>query len=285
MGPQPVLAALNALFTAAALLGYFDSCSPGTNLIGGIVSSLPVGIDLLRVPENERSLLTEALRGAQLDDQPLRVLEAGCGKRWLLRPDGVALHITGVDTDAAALRIRREQQHDLDSEIVGDLRSVPLPEAAFDVVYCSYVLEHVAGAEQVLDRFVPALRPGGRLIVRVPDGESVYGFLTKHSPHRVHVLYKRYVERKPNAGKPGYAPYPTVYDPVVSVRGLRSWAAAHQLEVVEEYATNFYLRVFGPFERFVALGLRLIARLSGGRLSATHNNIGFVLVKPPAAGG
>ena len=71
---------------------------------------------------------------------------------------------------------------------------------------------------------VAALRPGGRLILRVPDGKSVFGWLAKHTPHVTHVWFKKYVERFPDAGKPGHAPYPTVYDDVVSAEGLREWA-------------------------------------------------------------
>ena len=73
----------------------------------------------------------------------MRVLEAGSGKKWGLKPEGLDLHITGVDTDGEAMRIRQETLHDLDTAIVADLRDVELPIAEFDVVYCSYVLEHV----------------------------------------------------------------------------------------------------------------------------------------------
>ena len=125
-----------------------------------------------------------------------------------------------------------------------------------------------------------AVRPGGRLVVRVPDGDSVFGFLVKHSPHRMHIWYKRYIERKPNAGKPGYAPYPTVYDDVVSAAGLQKWADRHGYRVVEAYATNFYLRVFGVLAKPVEYILRGIAAISRGRLTAAHNNIGFVIDKP-----
>ncbi|PZS13097.1 MAG: class I SAM-dependent methyltransferase [Pseudonocardiales bacterium] len=228
----------------------------------------------------QHKILADAVLGSRRQPGAVRVLEAGCGNRWVLTPHSGDVHITGVDTDADALRIRREVQGDLDDEIHGDLRTVALPAESFDVVYCSYVLEHVAGAQAVLDRFVAALRPGGRLIVRVPDGNSVYGFLTKHSPHRVHVLYKRYVERYPNAGKPGYAPYPTVYDEVVTLRGLRAWAAHNGLAVLHEDGTNLYLKHFGRLRPVVSAVLVAIAACSRGRLSASHNNICMVFQKP-----
>jgi SAM-dependent methyltransferase len=228
----------------------------------------------------ERRLLSRHVAESRQEPGPVRVLEAGCGQHWELHTDGAQLHITGVDLDAEAMRIRREQRGDLDVAILGDLRTVDLPPSAFDLVYCSYVLEHVPDAEAVLDRLVHATRPGGRIIVRVPDRDTVYGFFVRHSPHRVHVLYKRYVEGYVDAGKPGHAPYPVVYDDVVSVRGLRTFADSRGLEVVEEYGTNYVLQHFRQLGPVVDVVLRGIGRLSGGRLIATHNNIGVVLRRP-----
>ena len=70
---------------------------------------------------------------------------------------------------------------DLSETIVGDLRTVALPAASYDVAFSTFVLEHVTGAEQVLDRMVAAIRPGGLLLVRIPDRDSVFGFITRHS--------------------------------------------------------------------------------------------------------
>lgn len=230
--------------------------------------------------KTERALLSRAIAEIAEPGQPLRVLEAGCGQKWGISVAGVPLHITGVDTDAEAMRIRREQQADLDEEIVGDLRSVELPAAAYDVTYCSYVLEHVEGAEAVLDRLVAATRPGGRIIIRVPDGDTVYGFAVKHSPHRVHVLYKRYVERFPDAGKPGHAPYPTIYDPVITLAGLREYGRRHGLTVVEEYGVMALPAGLGRLRPLVVQVMRALAWLSRGRLTGTHVNIGLVLERP-----
>jgi SAM-dependent methyltransferase len=246
---------------------------------------MAVEVHLMRDSAEEHDLLTDNIRMARQGAEPVRLLEAGCGHYWWLKPAGVPLEITGVDTDADALRIRREEHADLDAEILGDLRTVSLPRGVFDVVYCSYVLEHVEGAEQVLDRMADALRPGGRMIVRVPDGDSVFGYLTKHSPHRIHVLYKKYIERKPHAGEPGHAPYPAVYEPVVTVRGMREWARRQGMEVMAEYGMNFYLKVFGRLRPVAEFGVRMVAWLSRGRLTARHNNVGFVLMKPISIAG
>lgn len=220
-----------------------------------------------------------ALQACGRDGHPLRVLEAGCGHYWPFREQAFAMQVTGVDLDAEALRIRREDVGDLAEEIVGDLRTVPLPAAAFDAAYCSFLLEHVEGAEAALDNIATALRPGGRLVVRVPDGRSVFGWLAKHSPHRTHVWFRRYVQRKPHAGEPGHAPYPTVYDDVVSVRGIHGWADRAGCKVVDEWCTNHYLDVFGPLRGVAQLAVSAAARITRGRLSGTHNNLGFVLEK------
>lgn len=239
------------------------------------MSASPAPLRLLADGKTERQLLTSAIAAVQ-SDGPLRVLEAGCGQRWTLALQGRQLHITGVDTDAEAMRLRREKYADLDVELVADLRDVDLPAGAFDVVYCSFVLEHVAGARDVLDRFRTAVRPGGRLVIRVPDGDSVYGLLVKHSPHRLHVWFKRYAEGNPLAGTPGHAPYPTVYDDVVSLAGLREYAASTGLVIVAEYGTFFLPRRLRRARPLVRALFALISRVSGGHRAVEHRDIGVV---------
>lgn len=231
--------------------------------------------------KTERALLMTAIEAVE-SDGPLCVLEAGCGQRWSLAIEGRQLHITGVDTDAEAMRIRREKHGDLDVELVADLRDVQLPQAAFDVIYCSFLLEHVAGARDVLDRFRAAVRPGGRIVIRVPDGDSVYGLLVKHSPHRLHVLYKRFAEANPKAGTPGHAPYPTVYDDVVSLRGLREYAADTGLDIVAEYGTFFLPRRLRRARPLIHGLFRTISLLAPGRRAVGHRDLGVVFEAPKA---
>lgn len=60
---------------------------------------------------------------------------------------------------------------------------------------------------------------------------------------------------------------------------MRDWAARTDMKIVAEYGTNTYLNVFGKLRALAALAVRTIATFSRGRLSATHNNVGFVMVK------
>jgi SAM-dependent methyltransferase len=223
-----------------------------------------------------QEILADAIAGTARGGT-VRLLEAGCGQRWDIEVPGVVLKITGVDLDADAMQLRLERVGDLEDWIVGDLRTVELPSGQFDVVYCSYLLEHIDGAEGVLDRLVAALRVGGRLVVRVPDGSSVYGWAAKHAPFRVQVAYKRWIEGYPDAGKPGHAPYPVFYDSVVSLQGMRRYAEARGLRIVAEVGSNTY--VAGTFKAAapaVQALLNAVAAASRGRLTATHNNIAVV---------
>jgi hypothetical protein len=75
--------------------------------------------------------------------ESLNILEAGCGRRWPYDLAGIKYTLTGVDVDKEALEARKNIQSDLREEIVGDLCTVDLGAEVYDVIYCSYVLEHV----------------------------------------------------------------------------------------------------------------------------------------------
>jgi len=140
----------------------------------------------------ELQYLESRIRGLARPGEILQVLEAGCGREWYFKLEGIAYELTGVDLDERALEARRVQKRDLDKAIVGDLRTVSLEPDKYDVVYCAFVLEHVADANAALANLARSLRPGGILIVRVPDRDSVHGFVTRFTPHWVHVFYHRH---------------------------------------------------------------------------------------------
>ena len=216
---------------------------------------------------------------SQYVNEPLRILEAGCGNKWSLKLD-VPYKLTAVDLDPNAIAIRKAKFKDIDEAIVGDLRTSDLaPEGAFDVIYNAFVLEHVPGAEHVLDNFFRWLKPGGLLVLRIPDRDSAYGFLTRITPFWSHVALKRYVYRFPNAGKPGFDPYPTYYDPVVSRRGMRAYCARHGHIVKDEAGAGYYLPPRFPLRTMGYALVRTLNFLSLGRLEWRHNNLTFVIQK------
>lgn len=199
------------------------------------------------------------------------MLEAGCGRRSPVQPK-TRLRLVGVDEDERALRWRAENIRDLDEYHVASLNDVSLEPQSFDVIYCSYVLEHAHGVAQILDNFARWIRPGGRIVIRVPDGRSVYGFLAKWTPHWSHVLVKRYVFGAKNAGKPGYDPYPVVYEEAISENAMRHWTRerGYSLEVLR----NGHYLVKEPWLKpFVVLS----SVVSLGFLEWRHANLTFII--------
>jgi SAM-dependent methyltransferase len=227
----------------------------------------------------DRGIFEHRIRELAAERGKLEILDAGCGRRWRLSLEGVDYRLTGIDVDEEALRARREQVGDLNEWIVSDLHTAELGEQSYDVIYCSYVLEHVAGARRVLDRFSEALRPGGLLILRIPDRDSVYGFLTRITPFWVHVKYRRWMTGHKTAGKPGHEPYPTVYDHVVSRAGIASYGHGSGFETLDEYGSDFYLRDIGRWRLLIGPLVKVVGTLSFGRLTARHNNLSIVLRK------
>jgi SAM-dependent methyltransferase len=229
--------------------------------------------------DEENKLIENYIKSKVVPGIPLRILEAGCGRKWPLNLEGVQYVLTGVDLDKNALEIRKNVKCDLHEAIEGDLRSVNLGENTFDVIYNSFVLEHIKEADIVLENFSKWLRSGGLLIVRIPDPHSVRGFLTRATPHGFHMFYYRYILRSPNAGKPGYGPYVTFYHPVVSRKGIYEFCKKHHFVVKEEYKDSYYNYGGGLTGLLTKVFIRGVAMLSLGKLIARHTYLFYILEK------
>jgi SAM-dependent methyltransferase len=210
----------------------------------------------------------------------LSILEAGCGQRWTLDLTGVDFTLTGVDLDPEALEMRKAQIRDLDVSIVGDLCSVQLAGGSFDVVYSAFVLEHVQRADVALENFVRWLRPGGLLILRLPERKSARAFVTRMLPHRAHVWYYRYVCRKEKAGQPGHAPYPTYHHPVTDRERLCRFLVERDVNCLNTYGDGFVREGEHPLTRLVIRGiLRTVSVLSLGALTADYKDVLYIAAK------
>ena len=240
------------------------------------------GLQMLRSDAAEIELLERCVRALFDGKTELSILEAGCGPSWPLRLNGVKYRLTGVDLDEAALHRRKTVARDLDEAIVGDLRHIDFGSRRFDVIYNAFVLEHVADAARVMENFGRWLRPGGLLIVLLPDRDTVFGFVTRMTPLWFHVMYHRYLLGKKNAGKAGYGPYPTYYEPIVSRRGIREFCINHRFQVVEERGLCTYEIRRTAGTRLVRAIARAVSALSFGELPWRYNNLTYVLKKQPA---
>lgn len=228
------------------------------------------------------SLQEAAIARIAVKGRPLEILEAGCGRSWPFRLEGTEFRLTGIDLDADALKHRLEVQRDLHQFIVGDLRRVVIADERFDVVYCSFVLEHIREAHQVLTRFTRWLKPGGSIIIKVPDPLSAHGFLTRVTPHWFHIFYYRHIVGYKEAGLPGHGPYRTYYDRVVSRTGLHEFCKAQGLSIEVEVGLSDTAK-YGPWkDRILRIARRLTDVVSGGTLASRHSNLLFVIAKPAA---
>jgi len=259
--------------------------SDGSTAIGYTDGSSPrqTSVDLAPLTVFNSASLESQMVSRHLEDLgrsrgELSILEAGCGTAWPLKLPHLRYRLTGIDANEAALKARQQNQGDLQHAILGDLRTVELNENEYDVIYNSFVLEHVASAERVLENFRRWLAPGGILILRIPDPHSVYGWLSRVTPFWLHVAYKRYIAGYKNAGKPGYDPFPTVYDSVVSRAGIHRWCAASGMTIRKEVGWNYAYSRAG-LTQLASLGVRVVRLLSVGRLASDHINLTYIIEK------
>jgi len=59
-------------------------------------------------------------------------------------------------------------------DLVSDITAIPAPDASFDAVLCSEVLEHVPEPTHALDEFSRLLKLGGLLILTAPFSSNVH---------------------------------------------------------------------------------------------------------------
>jgi SAM-dependent methyltransferase len=107
--------------------------------------------------------------------QDANVLDAGCGRGlvlfWLaLRYPRYRLH--GIEIDSAMVNQNRivAQKMGLTSLTFkhGDLSSIDIPQATYDLIFSIDVLEHIVDDIQVLRKLRSALKPSGTLILHLP---------------------------------------------------------------------------------------------------------------------
>jgi len=113
--------------------------------------------------ERRRALLLGEARPGE------RVLDLGCGSgRFMAALRDAGADPVGVEIAGAALDRARAVAPGADLRLLEPDGSIPLEHGSVDLVWCSEVLEHVAGGVELLHEVRRVLRPGGRLLVTVP---------------------------------------------------------------------------------------------------------------------
>lgn len=209
--------------------------------------------------------------------ETVKVLEAGCGS--LSRVNlGDHKYVVGLDIDAPML----ENNQALDEKILGDVESYRFPPDSFDLIVCWYVFEHLAHPEEAMARFAEAIRPGGLIVLALPNVMSLKGLITKYTPFRFHVWFRRNMLGIKKAGTPGHGPFPTYLPYSIAPNGIRDLAQRHGLTVAylgmfednQQVRMRKKFHVTGAVWGFVQRATKL---LTGGRLESEQTECVVVL--------
>lgn len=111
-----------------------------------------------------------------------RVLDAGCGRGGVIErywlESGQAV---GVDADLESLR-----EHRCLTELaVGDLAHLPFEGDSFDLVLCSWVVEHLIDPDDVFRELARVLRSGGHLLLLTPNAWNYVTIAQRLVPGRL----------------------------------------------------------------------------------------------------
>ena len=126
------------------------------------------GVEHRRPPRSSPTYAIRAPLAAWLREQAgavgadVRVLDVGCGiKPYYPLFAGVAREYVGVDVDNPA------------ADLSGSAEQLPVPDASFDVVLCTQVLEHSEDPARAVRELRRAVAPGGRVLAST-HGVQVY---------------------------------------------------------------------------------------------------------------
>jgi SAM-dependent methyltransferase len=170
--------------------------------------------------------LQDFLDVATLDRTALRILEAGCGSRTNIRFND-RVHWVGIDISAAQL----ERNNGLREKIHADVQTYEFPNGDFDMIVCWDVLEHLEVPEAALQRFAEAVKPGGLIVLKIPNLDSLKGRLTKALPHGAHVIWYQYVHGRRYTKREDGGPFRTYLRSSIAPSALRQFAVESGLDV------------------------------------------------------
>lgn len=207
-----------------------------TGFAGG-VTRIPVETvvaDMLS-PSRADEQIAEMRRTGDLAGK--RILEVGSGTGLVVARGRVAhgLDIWGIEPSSAeyssilAVSRRLLAHYGLPDDLILDAAGEenPYPDASFDLVYSSNVLEHVRDPQAVLSESLRVLKPGGDLLFVVPNygswWEGHYGL--PWLPHMTPGMAKLYVRAL--GRDPGYIDTLNL----VSHRKIEAWLRPHRDEI------------------------------------------------------
>lgn len=228
----------------------------------GVVRQLIVG--QIRLSEWLDRTLPANLRISGSDDftndmvrlyvrQGFKVCDIGGGSRPFFNPTEKAqlnLEITGLDIDAEELATAPVGSYD--RTICADLTALTETHIfQYDLVICRTVLEHVPDNRRSLETLASMLRPGGNLLIFVPNKFAFFALINRLLPEKEKkaVLFRIFPHK--NDGHSGFPAYynrctPRELSKLAHVAGLEQ-------KEIRFYYWSSYLTFFFPFHALYQL--------------------------------
>jgi SAM-dependent methyltransferase len=107
--------------------------------------------------------------------EPLRMLDAGCGDginlvglRGIIQKMNRSVSLFGCDYNGTRINTAAKLEG-LSGLYLASLLACPLPDETYDLVLCNHVIEHIREDDVALRELARILRPGGLLILGVPN--------------------------------------------------------------------------------------------------------------------
>ncbi len=139
--------------------------------------------------EMESGTLQHVLDAIKGSSETVRILDVGVGLGRLLdRIKASGFHnldLYGIDISLPYLQIAHSKGLNV---AMAKIEDMPYASEYFDVITCTDVLEHVEDLNLCITKILNCLKPGGKLIVRVPNREDLSSYLKPDYPyHLAHI--------------------------------------------------------------------------------------------------
>jgi SAM-dependent methyltransferase len=134
-------------------------------------------------------------------ERPAKILEIGCGTGFVLseiRRIFPVTELSGSEASCAGLAFAAQRVKSA-SLFQMDARNIPFREE-FDVVGAFDVLEHIREDERVLSQMHAALRPGGGIVVTVPQHAFLWSPVDEVAGHVRRYSARELIEKVSRAG-------------------------------------------------------------------------------------
>ena len=120
----------------------------------------------------------------QSHGKSLEILDVGVGLGRLLTRIQTALgsgaELHGMDVSLNYLKVAKQQHPRV---VLAKIEDMPYRHKSFDIVTCTDVLEHVIDLNDAISQILSVIKPGGYLIVRVPNKEDLSPYLKETYPY------------------------------------------------------------------------------------------------------